>query len=671
VLYHLHGYQDARIGVRVDRVSRSAVEVLFRITEGQPLVLGRLTITGIDSLPASVREIVTRRLPSRAGGPFDQVALDATRDTIVRRLQDNGYPRAQVLRSFEADTIAKTAAATLEVGPGPRAHIGKVNIEVTPRGVSQVAGRSTPSAERPQIAHSDVQRVIRVHEGDLYRARDLEDSKRSLFLTDAFRHVEVQPDSTSIGQRGDTLIDVNVVAAENDLHSARGLVGWATLDCFRAQGDYVDYNFLGGMRRLDLNVRLSKIGVGRPTDFGGDLCSEAQKDQFSETLNYYGGATFRSPLLLRYPFIPTVTLYSERRSEFQAYLRTTPIGGAASFARQTRPTIPMTLGYQLEYGRTEAEDALFCAVFNVCTAADRDRLKRFKRLAVASSSIRWNRSGSLFDPDSGSVLGLDVRHASTLIGSQRDLQFNKVVGEGAWYHSLPGGNRFVARVRLGAVFGAGHAAGIDQFVPPQERLYAGGATTVRGFAQNELGPAVYLTQAQERNNAYDTVRVGKDVYYRANPGTTKNRLVPTGGNRVVVGNIEVRLRSPILPQYAQWAVFADIGEVWNTTSDTTQLNFDELKLTPGVGLRAFTPVGPFRVDIGYNRYKRANGPAFFSLLVPEPRLYCVTPGNTFRVDITKVPAVQEAGTCPAGYQPSVGRGFFQRLQFHLSIGQPF
>jgi len=40
--------------------------------------------------------------------------------------------------------------------------------------------------------------------------------------------------------------------------------GYGTLDCARVQGDFSDYDFLGGMRRLDLTARASKIGVGSP-----------------------------------------------------------------------------------------------------------------------------------------------------------------------------------------------------------------------------------------------------------------------------------------------------------------------------------------------------------------------------------------------------------------------
>ena len=75
-------------------------------------------------------------------------------------------------------------------------------------------------------------------------------------------------------------------------------------------------------------------------------------------------------------------------------------------------------------------------------------------------------------------------------------------------------------------------------IPPQERLYAGGPTTVRGFRQNELGPAVYIV------DGYREVEENGETYYRADSGNIAERVVPTGGNTLVVGNVEVQVPSP-------------------------------------------------------------------------------------------------------------------------------
>jgi hypothetical protein len=86
----------------------------------------------------------------------------------------------------------------------------------------------------------------------------------------------------------------------------------------------------------------------------------------------------------------------------------------------------------------------------------------------------------------------------------------------------------------------------------------------------------------------------------------------------------------------------------------------------------FTPVGPLRVDVGYNAYQRPAGPAYITDL--SGNLICVSPGNTLRVRkaANGQPATQiDEGDCPATYAPKLGKRFWNRLTFQFSIGQPF
>src|SRR5690606_7226753 len=176
---------------------------------------------------------------------------------------------------------------------------------------------------------------------------------------------------------------------------------------------------------------------------------------------------------------------------------------------------------------------------------------------------------------------------------------------------------FAMRLRVGAVLGPSFTfSEAARFVPPQERLFAGGPTTVRGFRQNELGPLVYIP------TAFDTVRAdgspgtlpagpNDTVYFRATPGEVGQRPVPTGGNSLLVGNAELRMTSPFLPSLLRWTLFADFGEVWNRGGAQRGLGFERLRVTPGFGVRIRTPVGYLRADLGYNGYQRSGGAAYF------------------------------------------------------------
>jgi outer membrane protein insertion porin family/translocation and assembly module TamA len=485
--------------------------------------------------------------------------------------------------------------------------------------------------------------------------------------------VSITPDSGA-----DTLITLYTNLAEAPMHAARVGAGYGTLDCFRVTGEYTDYNFLNGARRLDLNTRVSKMGIGRPLDGAPGLCPAARRDVFSNRLNYYAGATLRQPVFLGLRTVPTITLYTQRISEYNAYLRTTAIGGVASVIWRGLTRTPVTLSYSMDLGRTEAQPALFCAVFNLCEEAERVRIQRTQQLAVLSLAVTRDNSNNLLSPTRGSIIRLEARHSSPVILSNKDLQFNKLVGDASRYLNAGGGNVLAFRIRGGTVFGR-NVASATGFIPPQERLYAGGPTTVRGFSQNELGSLIYISRKYQQFISTD-IRTGlpDTVVLQSADDSSYRRIVPVGGNSLLVGNVELRLRSPFLPEVLQLTMFTDAGEVWNR--GTPQVSGVKLKVTPGIQVTAFSPVGPVRLAVGYNPYRRPKGPIYYEATeLADAPLLCVSPLNDlpthFEYDplgnITKITQETRAGGCPSSYQPAKDNRFRSKLTFSFAIGQAF
>ena len=308
-------------------------------------------------------------------------------------------------------------------------------------------------------------------------------------------------------------------------------------------------------------------------------------------------------------------------------------------------------------------------MFNACDSDLRNFLQRNNRLAALEFSISRERVNDPLRPTSGTVVRATLRHASTLIGSDRTQQFDRASGDATWYRRVAGAT-ITAHVRAGFVQGRGVGSGLGGFIPPQERLYAGGPTTVRGFRQNELGPAVYIV------SGYTTESVNGVTYFRADEGTVTERVVPTGGNTLVVGNLEAQWASPLLPQLLQLAAFADAGRLWNRGGTALRADGPVVKITPGLGIRVASPFGAVRIDFGYNAYALPAGAAYYNA---RPQggvapLYCVSPGNTLVVTTggdANQPAVQASGSCPSTYRPTRRAGVFGRLNPSIWIGQAF
>jgi outer membrane protein insertion porin family len=94
-----------------------------------------------------------------------------------------------------------------------------------------------------------------------------------------------------------------------------------------------------------------------------------------------------------------------------------------------------------------------------------------------------------------------------------------------------------------------------------ERFFLGGRSTLRGYAQDTVGPL---------GSNFD----------------------PTGGNAFIETNLELRTS---LGKGIGLVTFLDSGNVWQKASEIDW----SLKHTVGAGVRYDTPVGPLRLDYGY------------------------------------------------------------------------
>ena len=211
---------------------------------------------------------------------------------------------------------------------------------------------------------------------------------------------------------------------------------------------------------------------------------------------------------------------------------------------------------------------------------------------------------------------------------------------------------FAWRVRWGSIRSPDLFEAQDvQFVPTEERFYSGGSNSVRGFRQNELGPLVHVEETDDVFDDADSLVT-----------TIIDTLVsPTGGNQMLLANAE--LRFPLSPSGRFGAVaFVDAGRVFATQEAVANPG---IRVTPGVGLRIFTPLGPVRLDLAYNPHGAQTGPLFARRCEIRPSgRTCDAEAQLIQPDFSR-----PTGNGLFGLGKQIG--LLRKLRVNFSIGQAF
>ncbi|MGQ0701569.1 MAG: BamA/OMP85 family outer membrane protein [Gemmatimonadales bacterium] len=626
--YRYRGFLEVQVDTTVRRTAED-VYITFRIVEGEPVRVRRLTIAGLDSFPERPQLIAD--LPLYQGGRFDREELRASADTIRIRLRDRGFPEGRVLLpKFAVDSGARVAEVDLLVESGPGAVIGEITVQGTEK-----------------VDSAFVRSLLATEPGQDFRERDIAQSQLNLYRSQLFRFATVALD-TAHYVSGAGVVPIAIQVVEAPFYRVGLAAGYGTTDCFRGGAGWTVRNALGHGQIFDISAQVSKVGVARPFAAGLEnsvLCSALKTDSIgSDRLNYNVTASFRRPAFLSPANALTLSLFAERRSEYLVYLRE-EVGGSAALHRETVARIPVTLTYRLSSGRTEASALSFCAFFSACVETDVEQLRQRRPLATLTLGMSRVRVNNQLDPTRGSNLSSEITTSSTVIGSSDLSEFTRLIADGAGYAPLDrdaaageGGTVAALHVRAGTVFAPRLAlgGGASNFVPPEQRFYAGGPNDVRGFSRNLLGPVVYVVRESALTDTVaGELQVPEDSVETA----------ATGGNSIAVGNLELRFPSPVYSDLMRLALFVDVGTVWER-GGTGPGSRPALRVTPGAGIRFVTPLGPVRIDAAYSAAR----------LLPGP-LYKVTPGG----ELIRIRDAYRRDTVRTG----------KGIVIQFSVGQPF
>jgi len=185
------------------------------------------------------------------------------------------------------------------------------------------------------------------------------------------------------------------------------------------------------------------------------------------------------------------------------------------------------------------------------------------------ASFNWDHSNDALDPSKGGRLTVQNEPFVDVFGN--DVAFNKTtIGYTRYFRLKKAKPRLIlaTRAKAGFLFGTER-----NNVPADERFYAGGGGSVRGFR---------FQQAGELDEDDD----------------------PIGGRSLfeIAGEIRTQFNESLGA-----AIFADSGAAFGSTTPDFQ---EDLRIGVGGGLRYFSPIGPIRLDVGFPLDRRDSDDAF-------------------------------------------------------------
>lgn len=611
------------------------VDVTFDVSQGPATRVRSVTLTGAAPVLGE-RQIGDAALPD-AGEPLNVLELDSARARLLTALWERGYGDAEVRdTTVVVDTLA-SVQVTLE--PGRRTTIERVEVE----GNERVTDRTVRDA-------------LPVRPGQLYRRARVEEAQRVLYLTGIFRQALV-----SVPPTPDTAKTVLVTVQEAPFRQLTTQVGFTTFDYFQTQARFTHYNWLGGGRRLDLTGVLGRLLAAQLE--GSFLSGEAERTPVPGVDDdAFLRPTWQASAQVTQPAFPAsgnslaLGVFTRRRVE-PSVVVDRGFGANVTFTHSLGDRAPLSLVYRYELNTVLAGDVYFCVNYGVCDRPTIQALQGRQSLSPLEISGFVERVDDALVRNSGYTARLGLGHASQLTAS--DFRYNRAEAEVTRDLRL-GRGTLAGRVHAGWVkglSGTAEAVGVvgmagDAILHPGTRFYAGGARSVRGFAENQLGPRI-LTVSPDTLLSHCTPASIRSGDCDPNPvPSSQFQPRPVGGTRLLAAGIEYR--RPVWRNFVG-AVFVDAARVGDPA--LAELAEARTAVTPGFGIRYRSPIGPVRVDLG------------------------VRPRTDEK--LTVVTQVTEDGVnrlvrlrTPKEYDPLEESGGFLgrlagRLALHLSIGEAF
>jgi len=481
----------------------SDAKVAVAVDKGTLFHLRRVTIDG--DVPADARD----KLGVKSGAPAVAADVLAGQTRLLTALQTSGHALAKVgVPDVILDPAAQALDVTYHAQAGPRVDIGAIAI-----------------TGLKDTRESYVRRRLLLHSGEQYDPDTIEKARQDLGAAGIFSNVTA---NAAPALAPDGTLPITFDVQERKRHAVTFNANYST-----------DLGITGSATFTYRNV------FGRGETFTASAASTtggtaARGTGYDVSLGFVQPDWMRRDQSLSYnaAFI---------RENLFSYSRNAVVG-SVTLSRKLTDQVTGTVGVSAE------EESVF-----------QEGVTRSYTLAGLPLGLTFDSTGpdGLFNPTHGVKAGVTVTPTYSLAAPSAF--FTLVTVSASTYVNLAAeeGRSVIALRGL-----VGSAQGASTFqLPPDQRFYAGGSGTVRGYRYQSVGPRFPLN------------------YY------------PVGGVSVDAATIEYRQR---IGKSFGAAAFVDAGQVGTSAAPFGGTVF----AGAGVGARYYTAIGPLRLDIAVPLVKR-------------------------------------------------------------------
>lgn len=521
---HSLGYDSGQVEVTIDGIALDNPTLLAQLNQladsqdaqiGIKVEKGPLYTLGpitITGLP----EGFTQKTEIKAGQVARAAPVLEARDQLASALRNEGYAFAEVSEPYAlANQTTHKLNVSYTVNAGPHVNIGAITFS----GLQ----RTNPAFLR---------RNIDLRSGQPYSTDALQNARSTMLGLGIFSSVMPMPAKQSTD--GEVPIDFHVQEMKRHTVSISG--AYATDTGFSIGTSWKDRNLFGQAESLTISAAVSGIAGNATNGLGYDLKGVFIKPDY-------------------YVHNQTLTLSAEALKEsLTAYDRKGVIFGG-SLSR------PITENTTISYGPTFINEQV--------KQEGRNQTYVLVQFPIV---FGWNTTNSVLEPTTGHKLSLSLTPTYPIVG-KRHHPFVILLGSGSVYVPVEQDARGVVAVHglLGSI------QGTSQFnVPPDQRFYAGGSGTIRGYSYQTVGP-LFPDDKPEGGLALDAINF-----------EFRQHITKTIG---------------VVP-------FVDAGQV----SAGSRPFKGTVRVGYGLGLRYYTGIGPIRVDVAFPA-KRTPGSDSFALYI--------------------------------------------------------